>query len=274
MDIYCQDNKTKPKKPEAEKLGAESVDSIWRRTSFQQTEYEAIGAARRRSKRRLHGQGNQNAKFQESLPVDYQPGDSRSGSQNRELHVPVCISVHTTSSINSSTSSSLRAIVRKRHSANCERNCQQLRGRVMSPDVGCVLPHFLDALSNRRSPEPPSPLTGRRLLSRSHSSIIIPSVFGTQVIVAVPIRLHALTRRLLSRSHSLWSPADWGSLWYIFCLRKFFRQLFTISIGNAKSASLVDRSKVGKGRNQFFRRLCLFFLRSVIVRSSKSLSYW
>ncbi len=135
MDIYCQNNKTKPKKkPEAEKPGAESVESIWRRTSFQQAEYEAIGAARGRSQRRLHGKGNQNAKFQGSLPVDYQPGDSRSDSQNRELHAPLCISVHTTSSINSSSSSSsLRAIVRKRDSANCERNCQQLRGRVMRP---------------------------------------------------------------------------------------------------------------------------------------------
>lgn len=133
MDISCQYNKTKPKKkPEAEKVGAESVESIWRRTSFQQTEYEAIGAARGRSQRRLHGKGHQNAKFQESLPVDYQPGDSRSDSQNRKLRVPVCIAVHTTSSINSS-SSSLRAIVRKRDSANFERNCQQLRGRVMRP---------------------------------------------------------------------------------------------------------------------------------------------
>jgi hypothetical protein len=165
MDIYCQNNKTKPKKkPEAEKLGAESVESIWRRTSFQQPEYEAIGAARGRSQRQLHGKGNQNAKFQESLPVDYQPGDSRSDSQNRELHVPVCISVHTTSSINSS--SSLRAIVRKRDSANCQRNCQQLRGRVMRPWLRLRPSSFswrIEQLSKSRivvSPHrPSSPLT-------------------------------------------------------------------------------------------------------------------
>ncbi len=38
MDIYCQNKKTKPKKkkPEDEKLGSESVESIWRRTNFQQ----------------------------------------------------------------------------------------------------------------------------------------------------------------------------------------------------------------------------------------------
>jgi len=41
-------------------------------------EYETIGEARGgTSQRRLHGNGNQNAKFQESLLVDYQPGDSQ-----------------------------------------------------------------------------------------------------------------------------------------------------------------------------------------------------
>jgi hypothetical protein len=83
------------------------------------TEYERIGEARGgTSQRRLHGKGNQNAKFQESMLVDYQPGDS----QNRELHV------HTTSSINSS-SSSLRAIVRKKQIPQmASRNCQKLQG--------------------------------------------------------------------------------------------------------------------------------------------------
>ncbi len=42
------------------------------------TEYETIGEARgSTSQRRSHGKGNQNAKFQESLRVDYQPGDSQ-----------------------------------------------------------------------------------------------------------------------------------------------------------------------------------------------------
>jgi hypothetical protein len=42
------------------------------------TEYERIGEARGgTSQRRLHGKGNQNAKFQERMLVDYQPGDSQ-----------------------------------------------------------------------------------------------------------------------------------------------------------------------------------------------------
>jgi hypothetical protein len=235
-------------------------------------EYETIGAARGRSQRRMHGKGNQNEKSQGSLPVDYQPGDSRSDSQNRELHVPVCISVHTTSSINSS-SSSLRAIVRKRDSANCERNCQQLRGRVMRPWRRLRPSSFswrIEQPSKSRtavSPHTPSsPLT----IPQLHHHLVSFRYTGNLRSSDPPAFSH--THALSSHDPTaLRSPADSGSFWYVFCLQKFFRKLFTISIGYAKSASVVDRSKVGKGRNPFFRRLCLFFLRSVIVRSSKSL---
>lgn len=120
------------------------------------TEYETIGEARGgTSQRRLHGKGNQNAKFQESLLVDYRPGDSQTLRAENFTYIRRC----------RSTPPLLPCVRKKEIPQMASRNCQKLQGKWWSLTDGASfrLPHSTPQPSNC-SDAPPS-LMCLRLLS-------------------------------------------------------------------------------------------------------------
>jgi hypothetical protein len=126
------------------------------------TEYETIGEARAgTSQRRLHGKGNQNAKFEESLLVHYQPDDSQTLRTENFTYIRR----------RRSTPPPPPPCVRKKEIPQmASRNCQKLQGSNEAA-LTVRLSDFRNQCLNRRI----APMR-RRLSHASASSHEIPTV--------------------------------------------------------------------------------------------------